>query len=756
MNNSFVFNEASLKRIPHFLVLILVLILGLPYVGLNLGYDFGIITQKIGGNNPLDSVVLESHIRGYFRQILLQWSSISLAAVTVLLSFTQYRLGNDKIALILGLAVLFSTTVGALHILVIDGLSLPITEKNNLDAVIWTFSNNVSACILIVGLSLVLLSKDKNNLTFTGFILLSTLLILTSITLIYYAAVVIKLPEMWFQDTLFARPYELSTIVINLALILVVYPRAYKMYPLILTNAIFYMAIVEIVISIYLMLISNSPYDSAYNIAYFLKIVEYFIPCSALVMNYVHSYSVVLDAQKKLKLKQDELSFIATHDSLTNLYNRRKFEDLLDKAIANSARSKTSMALLLIDLDNFKLTNDTFGHIHGDDLLKQFSKRLNLLTRKGDILSRVGGDEFTLITTNIKSPSSARQLAERILNEWNTPYILNGKLITTSVSIGISIFPSDGKNTKDLLRKADMAMYKAKSSGKNSYQFYIEQLSHLQHRESEVEAHLKKALQNEELEIRYQPQFNLLTQKIVGAEVLLHWDNETLGNVSPSEFIPIAEKTGLITDLGLWVLGKTFAQVMSFKLKGKMLKYSINISPVQLANNYFIKNLERALLDFHFPPQNLELEITENLLMSNSVEVTQVLDKIASLGINLSLDDFGKEYSSLNRLNTLPIHTLKIDKDFVADIENVKKKVVIIDMIIKLANELGKEIIAEGIETQAHIDYLVSRKCYIGQGFLLSKPIPAEHFLKLLNQSNKPKKTITNSKADKKSKINKV
>lgn len=748
MNSPFIFSETSLKRIPHFVVLIVILILGLPYIGLNMGYEFGVLTEKIQSSDVYNSSLIEPQIRGYFRQTLLQWSGFSLAAVTILLSFTQYRLNNDKIALIIGLSVLFSGCVNALHILVIDGLSIQPVDKNNLDALIWTFANNVSALILIIGLTLLLLSKDKDHLSFTGFILLTTFLLLTSVTLIYYAASVIKLPQMWFKATLFARPYELSSIIVNLILLIFVYPKAYKAYPLILTNAIFYMAIVEIVMAIYLMFLSNTPYDSAYNIAYFLKIVEYFIPCVALVMNYVYSYSAVLNAQKKLKLKQEELTFIASHDSLTNLFNRRKFEELLEKNIANAARGKSAMGLLLIDLDNFKSTNDTLGHVHGDELLRQFTKRLNMLIRKGDILSRVGGDEFTLITPNIKSPSSARQLAERILNEWNNPYTLNGKLITASVSIGISIFPNDGKTTKDLLRKADMAMYKAKSSGKNSYQFYTEQLSYLQHRESEVEAHLKKALQNDELEIRYQPKYNLLTNKIVGAEVLLHWDNDVLGNVSPSEFIPVAEKTGLITELGIWVLRKTCEQVMKIGPKGsRMLKYSVNISPVQLSNSYFVKNLERALLDYNFPAQKLELEITENLLMSNNDEVNQVLDKISSLGVKLSLDDFGKEYSSLNRLNTLPIDTLKIDKAFVSDIGTIKKKVVIVDIIIKLAMELGKEIVAEGIESTEQIKYLISRKCTIGQGFLLSKPLRAEQFFKLISQNTpreqkpKPKKT---------------
>lgn len=731
MDNSFVFNETNLKRIPHFLVLIIILLLGMPYIGMNLGMDFSLLANKFNKANEIASTITESQIRGYLRQTLLQWSGFSLAAVTVLLSFTQYRLSNDKIALIIGLAVLFSGSVEALHTLVIDGLSLSYTAKTNLDALIWIFSNSISGLILIVGLTLLLNTHDEDSLSFTGFILLTTFLALTAITLIYYAASVIELPDMWFKDYYLSRPYELISIGIYLILMIFIYPKTYKNHPSILADCIFYMSVTQIVISLYLMLLSNIPYDSAFNIAYFLKVVAYFIPCTCLVINYVFSYTAVLNAQKRLKIKQEELKYIATHDSLTNLFNRREFEELLDKSIANALRNKTSLSLLLIDLDNFKTTNDSFGHIHGDELLKQFSNRLILLTRKSDLLSRVGGDEFTLISTNISSPTEARHLAERILSELNNPYSINGKLITVTVSIGISMFPNDGATTEELLRKADLAMYKSKTCGKNTYHFYTEQLSFHQHRESEVEAHLRQALQNDEFELLYQPIFNLINQEIIGAEILLRWNNEVLGNVSPNEFIPVAESTGLIIDLGQWILRKAFEQITVWMNQYKLrLTFAINISPIQLANNQFIKNLEKTMKEYNVPPEYLELEITENLLLGESEEVNSVLNSISKLGLKLALDDFGKGYSSLNRLNKLPIDTLKIDKAFISDIKNEHEKVVIVDIIIKLANELGMSIIAEGIETPQQLQYLITRKCHFGQGFLLSTPLSAEQFAK--------------------------
>ncbi|KGP63532.1 histidine kinase [Legionella norrlandica] len=729
MDNSFVFNETTLKRVPHFLVLIIILLLGLPYIGLNWGLDFSSLAVKLNSGKEVDSQLFESQIRGYFRQALLQWSGFSLAAVTVLLAFTQYRLSNDKIALIIGLAILFSGSVEALHTIVVDGLSLDFNQKNNLDALIWVFSNSISGVILIIGLSLLLCANNDKTVSFQTFILLTTFLVLAAITLIYYTTTVIKLPDMWLQDSYISRPFELISVFIYLMLMIIVYPKIYTSYPSILSDCIFYISLTQVVLSIYIMLLSNTPYDSAFNIAYFLKVIVYFIPCTCLVINYVFSYSAVLRAQRQLKSKQEELKYIASHDPLTNLFNRREFEELLDNSIANSQRNNSSLALLLIDLDNFKSTNDTFGHFHGDELLKQFSNRLSLLVRKSDLLSRVGGDEFTLIYLNIKSPSNARHLAERILNELNSPYTINGKLITVTASIGISIFPDDGNTTEDLLRKADLAMYKAKNSGKNTYQFYTDELGYLQHRESELEAHLRKALEYEELHLYYQPKFNLLNMEIIGAEILLRWNNESLGEVSPNEFIPIAENTGLINDLGQWVLQKACSQIMKWSQQyNTMLSFSINISPIQLTNLQFPNILEKIMKEYQYPPGYLELEITENILMRDQIEVSKVLNIISNLGIKLSLDDFGKEYSSLNRLKTLPIDALKIDKSFISDIHNEQEKVVIIDIIIKLANELGMSIVAEGVETIAQLKYLVSRKCHFGQGFLLSKPLTAEEF----------------------------
>lgn len=734
MDNDLILNEKTLKRISPIFTFIFILLLGFPIVALHyFGIDFGSITNDIGNDHSLGAFVFETQIRGYFLQVLLQWSAFSLAAITTLFAFTQYRLTNDKIALIIGLTILFSGSMEVLHTIIIDGL-LPYTiaGKEHIDTIIWTFTNSVSGGILIIGLLLLLKFENKKLLRFSTFTILSFSLILLALLFVYYSAFILKNPTLEFKDALISKPYEVLYLSIYLFIIFYLYPKIYKRHPNILTNCIFYISIAQIAIAIYLILLSNTPYESVYDIAYFLKIITYFIPFSCLIINYVFSYTSILEAQNKLQISQEKLKYLASHDALTGLYNRREFENLLDKTIANYAREYESFALLLIDIDNFKSINDTLGHLHGDSFLKKIAEQLATLTRQGDTLSRIGGDEFTVIMPRLKSPTSARKFADRIINGLNIPYLVDEKFLTSTASIGISTYPLDGSTTEELLKNADIAMYTAKKSGKNTYRFYTEKLSAEQHREAEIESHLREALKKNELTLFYQPQYNLVTKEIIGAEILLRWTSDKLGSISPDEFIPVAENSNLIITIGNWVLQKACEQAKQWSERyNHHLLFSINVSPMQFTNNNFYLNFKKTIELFNFPAQYLSIEITENLLMKSNEEVSLGLNNIGKLGAKISLDDFGMGYSSLSRLRALPINTLKIDRLFVADIQPSVEKVVVVDTIIKLAHELGMTTIAEGIETQEQLDYLVSRECNLGQGFLLNKPLTAEAFEKL-------------------------
>lgn len=471
-----IFDEKKLRQIPSVFIFILIMVLGLPVVAYNLfDIDFSTISQGIDFDDRLKSYLVESQIRGYFRQAILEWSAFSLAAITVLLAFTQYRLSNDKVALIIGLSILFSGSVEAINTVVIDGITPIYIDKPNLDAVIWTLSNTTSGLIFFFGLVFLLRNKEEKPFRTLTFSLITIFTIIVAFTLIYYAALIVKLPNMWDNEATLTRPYEMIYLIIYLAIALVLYPRVYKKYPYILTNCIFYMAITEVVMAFYMMILTNHPYDSAYYVAYFLKIVVYFIPFSCLIINYVFSYNAVLQAQINLQISKEKLKYLAGHDSLTNLYNRREFENQIDQRIATAARDKEFFALFLIDIDNFKTINDTLGHIHGDEYIKGFADRFRMLTRKGDILSRIGGDEFTLITSKLKSKEHAKILANRLINGLHQSLPVGESTIANSSSVGIAIYPTDGKTAQELLRKADIAMYSAKNSGKNTFRFYSEE-----------------------------------------------------------------------------------------------------------------------------------------------------------------------------------------------------------------------------------------------------------------------------------------
>ena len=473
--DQFIFDEKKLQQIPSLFIFILIMVLGLPMVAYNLfDIDFGTIAQGIGFNDKVNAYLLEFQIRGYFRQAILQWSAFSLAAITVLLAFTQYRLSNDRVAFIIGLSILFSGSVEALHTILTDGITPIYIDKPNLDAVIWTFSNTTSGLIIFFGLLFLLKHKTNRPISTMTFSLISIFTVLIAFTIIYYAALVVKLPNMWSPGEMLSRPFEMIYLVIYLLIAVILYPVIYKKYPYILTNCIFYMAITESVMALYMMLLSNHPYDSAFNIAYFLRIIVYFLPFSCLIINYVFSYNAVLQAQINLQISKDKLKYLAGHDSLTNLYNRREFENQIDQRIALSARQKESFALFLIDIDNFKMINDSLGHIHGDEYIKRFADKFRTLTRKGDILSRIGGDEFTLITSKLKSKDHAKLLANRLIKGLHQSFPVGESSIANSSSIGIAIYPTDGKTAQELLRKADIAMYVAKNSGKNTYRFYSE------------------------------------------------------------------------------------------------------------------------------------------------------------------------------------------------------------------------------------------------------------------------------------------
>ena len=433
------------------------------------------------------------------------------------------------------------------------------------------------------------------------------------------------------------------------------------------------------------------------------------------------------------KKAEAHLQFLANYDSLTGLPNRSLFLDRLNMAMENSKRTETLTALIYLDLDEFKSVNDTLGHLVGDELLRQVAKRLSSCARESDTVARLGGDEFTMVVSNLRNIAGIEKVAHNIINSLYQPFEINGHEIRTSSSLGITLYPfDDNDDVYTLVKQADSAMYQAKRIGKNSFQYYTAQLCHEDTRRARVTNALKSALSLGQFEVYYQPRINLQNAKIIGAEALLRLNHPELGMVSPVEFIPIAETQNLIHDIGEWVLIQACKQLRKWLDHSSTFRMSVNVSARQLECDRFINQLRDVLQETGVCPDNLEIEITEGVLVSNSEQANNALREIKEMGIKISLDDFGSGYSSLNYLKRFAIDVLKIDRSFVMDIGRNPDTNVIVKAVIGLAKNLHLDVIAEGIEDPAQLHFLKDNGCHEGQGFYFSKPIPVHQFEEIL------------------------
>lgn len=447
------------------------------------------------------------------------------------------------------------------------------------------------------------------------------------------------------------------------------------------------------------------------------------------------------NAFNALKRQEDRLRYLAYFDPLTSLPNRRSFNEQLGRILKRSERHENQAALLFIDLDNFKRINDSIGHGRGDRLLVEISRRLINELRAEDAISyfteenideleardteiaRLGGDEFTVVVADVQSASDVESVAKRIIRTLSQPISLQGHNPVVTPSIGIAMYPQDGRDADALIRNADTAMYAAKADGRSCFRFYNEEMNARSLEQLKLEEDLRAALVQDQLELRYQPQIDTATGSVVSVEALVRWRHPERGLVSPMDFIPVAERTGQIIDLGGWVLREVARQCAEWDAQGlEPLRVSVNISPLQFRQpdllNFFREFLESSGMD----AERLELELTESAIMTDGESNISKLGQLKSLGLDLAVDDFGTGYSSLSYLRRFPINTLKIDQSFIADMMNVDGAA-IVDAIIALSNALNVRSIAEGIETEEQLGYLASRGCNLLQGFFFAKPL---------------------------------
>lgn len=438
----------------------------------------------------------------------------------------------------------------------------------------------------------------------------------------------------------------------------------------------------------------------------------------------INAMQRIADMRHKLIETTKKLEQLSSTDFLTNMPNRVYFEKNLSTALANAKRYKCQFSLLLMDLDNFKAINDNLGHHAGDLLLIEVSNRLRTTLRATDFIARMGGDEFAIILNDIKLPEDAGSIAKNIIKALQPEYQLEGHAAQVGCSIGIATYPSAGRDIETLTKNADIAMYKAKQSGKNNFQYFTNKFNDAYARRLSIESKLQFALDHNEFELYYQPQIHLRTNRIIGAEALIRWHNRELNNISPDEFIPLAEKSGFIIKLGQWVIEEACKQIAIWHKVGYTdLTFAINISPIQLTHDNLSQFLQKKLHEHSIPPNMVQLELTETAIMSYSAAAENSLHDLNQFGIMVSIDDFGTGYSSLSHLKRLPIHALKIDRSFVSDLIENPNDAMIIKSVLALAHNLNLNVVAEGIETKEQLHFLRENKCDIAQGYYFSKPL---------------------------------
>jgi diguanylate cyclase (GGDEF)-like protein/PAS domain S-box-containing protein len=439
---------------------------------------------------------------------------------------------------------------------------------------------------------------------------------------------------------------------------------------------------------------------------------------------------VVQDITER-KLAEERVQYLAYYDALTGLANRSLFQDRLQQAMIDADRYERLVGLIFLDLDRFKNINDTLGHDHGDQLLRAVAERLSGVVRKGDTVARLGGDEFTIVLADMAHVDDAARVAQKILEVFTRPFHVHERELHMTASLGITLYPFDDRNVQDLLRNADIAMYRAKEIGRNTYQFYAADMTARARERLALEGELRQALERRELVLHYQPVVEMTGGAVIGMEALARWQHPTRGWVMPDTFIPVAEESGQILAIGEWVLRTACRQCAQWRRQGfPQLRVAVNLSARQFHQRSLVELIRQILVETELSPAALDLEITESALLQHDEATLTMLKAFRHMGVSLIIDDFGIGYSSLSYLRRFPIRALKIDRSFVRDVPGDPDDAAIVDAVITLARSLGLVVIAEGVETAAQRDYLRARGCSIGQGHFYGEPVPAEELEK--------------------------
>ncbi len=449
---------------------------------------------------------------------------------------------------------------------------------------------------------------------------------------------------------------------------------------------------------------------------------------------YLGTYGVARDISDRKK-DQEMIHFQAYHDLLTKLPNRELFLDRLNLSISHAERKKGKLAVFFLDMDGFKFINDSLGHVIGDNLLQRVAIRLQKTLRDSDTISRIGGDEFSILIPELTNRNEAKFVAQKIQDAFSKPITLDSHEITIGFSIGISIFPDDASSTEELIKNSDMAMYHIKGRGKNGHEFFSDHMQSIYQHRHTIEQDIRKALDNSQFEAYYQPQYNIDTRLITGLEALIRWNHPEKGLITPDHFIPIAEEIGLISEIGRYMMKTACKQLKTWLDTGiNPVKLSVNVSAYQLAESDFDAIICDLIKAYHLPKDLLTVEITETALMQDMEQIVPRLQNLVKCGIGICIDDFGVGYSSLSYLQILPLDILKVDRSFLSSTSSSQQNSCVIKAIVAMARELNLEVIVEGVETHQQLDYIKDIGCNTVQGFLLGRPLPENETTELLKQ----------------------
>jgi diguanylate cyclase (GGDEF)-like protein/PAS domain S-box-containing protein len=477
---------------------------------------------------------------------------------------------------------------------------------------------------------------------------------------------------------------------------------------------------------------SNAVFENAVVTLSFNSMGMYANGKDAAESGFFGTYGVARDVTER-KRAEEMISYQAYHDVLTDLPNRTLFRDRLSMAILQAKRKEHELAVMFIDLDRFKLVNDTLGHLRGDELLQQVAGRLKNSMRQGDTLARLGGDEFTIFLPELQNRHDAAVVADKFLDCLRAPFELAGHQVHISASIGIAVYPHDGETIDELLCHADMAMYQIKADGKNGYSFYDPAMQEASYQKITLEQSLRKALEGGELEMFYQPQIDARSGRIVGAEGLMRWHHPERGLLTAGEFLPFAEENGLMIQISDWMLQALCRDVAQWnRINAEPVRLSLNVSPQYLDRGNFVPKLQAALAEHGIPPSQIEIEVTENICIRNPQHAAEQLHRLGEIGVSVAIDDFGTGYSSLSYLHRFPVNTIKIDQSFIREIRQADGHYPVVLAIISIAKGLGLTVVAEGVETPAQAAYLENSGCTLMQGYLYHKPLSGARFLQLL------------------------